>query len=152
MKLAAKEDIDAPIDAVFAQLTDAVTLERTALRRGVTVTRSMSGPTLIEDEEWGARVKIRGKQRDITAQVTKLVEPTEMRVHARVGGLEVTTDIELVALSRNRTRMSVKPDLKPKTMSARLLVQSLRLTRSTVERKLRKRIADAARAIETRAG
>lgn len=151
MKLAAKEDIDAPIDAVFAQLTDAVTLERTALRRGVTVTRSMSGPVLLEDEEWASSVKIRGKQRNIAAKVIKLVDPTEMRVFARIGGLEITTEIELVALSRTRTRMSVKPDLKPKTMSARLLVQSLRLTRSTVERKLRKRISDAARAIEERA-
>ena len=39
MKFSTKEDIEAPLDHVFARLTDFDGLERSALRRGAEVTR-----------------------------------------------------------------------------------------------------------------
>ena len=60
------------------------------------------------------------------------------------------TRIEFVALSRSRTRVAMDLELKPKTLSARLMVQSLKLARANLEKKFRVRMADYAQAIEDR--
>jgi hypothetical protein len=65
-------------------------------------------------------------------------------------GLEVDMIVELVALSRGRTRLSVDLDLKPKSISARLLVQSLKLAKANLSKKFHLRIADYARDLEDR--
>ena len=58
--------------------------------------------------------------------------------------------VELVALSRKRTRLQMTIDLKPQNLSARLLVQSLKLARGSIKRKFDKRMAGFARDIEQR--
>jgi hypothetical protein len=58
--------------------------------------------------------------------------------------------VELVALSRGRTRLSVELELKPRSISARLLVQSLKLARANLNKKFHLRMADYARELEDR--
>lgn len=58
--------------------------------------------------------------------------------------------IELVALSPARTRLSVDVNLKPNSIPARLLVQSLKLARTNLNKKFHLRMADYARDIEER--
>ena len=56
--------------------------------------------------------------------------------------------MELLALSRNRTRLSVTIDLTPKSLSARLLLQSLKLAKNNLTRKFKLRVSEFAEVIE----
>ena len=59
--------------------------------------------------------------------------------------------IDLTALTPNRTRMNVQARLAPRTLSARLLVQSLKLAKARMTRKFSVRVAQFAKTIEGRA-
>ncbi len=150
MQFTAREDIEAPLDRVFAELTNFEALERQALRRGVQVRRTddMSGKG--EGMCWETAFTFRGKERDARIVLSDFTAPERMVFDSVSGGLEAATMIELVALSRARTRISVNSELKPKTLSARLLVQSLKLAKGGVEKRFRKRVAGYAKDLEDR--
>ncbi len=56
--------------------------------------------------------------------------------------------VDLVALSRGRTRLSMEMELKPQNLSARLLVQSLKLAKTSMMKRFEQRIASYARDLE----
>lgn len=150
MQLSAVEDIAAPIEQVFEQLTEFDAIERQALRRGVDVRRQFVGDSPKNGEGWSARFRFRGKDREAKITVAEIDAPTFLRFFGISGGLETNTDIELVALSRSRTRVNVTVQFVPKTLSARLLVQSFKLARGTLSKRFRVRMAEFAKHIETR--
>lgn len=150
MKFASKEDIAAPIDAVFTMLADFDSFERAAMRRGAEVQRTDNlrapGPGM----SWNARFMLRGRERRISVVLSTYDPPNQMVFTGGSPGLEAEMVIDLVALSRQRTRMSVSLKLSPKTLSARLMVQSLKLARSNLNRRFKLRLADYARITEER--
>lgn len=150
MQLTAVEDIAAPIDRVFAQLTEFEAIERQALRRGIEVRRQYEGAAPAPGEGWDARFRFRGKEREARIRLEEMDAPNAMRFAGVSGGLETMTSIDLVALSPTRTRVSVELQLLPRTLSARLLVQSFKLARGNLLKRFRVRMAGFARDIETR--
>jgi hypothetical protein len=57
-----------------------------------------------------------------------------------------------MALSRARTRLVLEIELKPETLAARLLVQSMKLARGALDKRLQVRVAEFAKAVEERHG
>jgi hypothetical protein len=53
-------------------------------------------------------------------------------------------------LSRSRTRVLVELEVKPLNLSARLLVQSMKLAKGSLTRKYKLRIAEYAKGMEDR--
>lgn len=151
MKFSSKEDIDVPIEQVFAMVSNFDTIERAALRRGAEVQRldTLAKPGV--GMRWSAAFKARGRMRQLDIDMVAYNPPNVMQFHSVAQGLESDFLIELVAMSRNRTRLSVQLDLKPRSISARLLVQSLKLARSNLNAKFHQRMADYARELENRA-
>lgn len=151
MEFQAKEDIEAPIDKVFAILSDVNGMERQALRRGIKVRRTTPEEAPDAGMRWNAGFKFRG--RDMTADVllSRFEPPEALAFEGQSGGLETAFDVDLTALSPGRTRMSVTAMLSPKTLSARLLVQSLKLAKGRVTRKFSVRVAQFAKTLEERA-
>ena len=73
-----------------------------------------------------------------------------MRFHTNSPNVSVDTIVELVALSRGRTRLSFVADVHPKNLGARLVLQSLKLAKASVTRRFEQRIATYARELEDR--
>jgi len=150
MKFSTKEDIEAPIDYVFERVTDFQSFERSALRRGAEVQRA---DTLIAPGvgmAWDAVFQMRGKSRQVQIELSELDAPNSMVISSRSAAMGGYLAVELVALSRGRTRMSVDIELKPKNLSSRLLVQSLKLARSNLTKRYKLRVAGFARDLEDR--
>jgi hypothetical protein len=59
---------------------------------------------------------------------------------------------ELFALTRNRTRMTVGTEIRPLNLPARLLIQSLKLTKAKLSAKYAERVRAFVAEIETRHG
>ena len=55
--------------------------------------------------------------------------------------LDIRLEIAFTALSKTQTRFQVSTILKPKTLTARLLVQSMKMTRSKYNQRFQKRVA-----------
>ena len=152
MKFASKEDIAAPIDAVFAMVSDFDSFERAAMRRGAEVQRTDTMRTPGVGMSWRARFMLRGRERKISVTLSTYDPPNRLVLDGVSPNIEGQMTVDLVALSRQRTRMSVALKLTPKTLAARLLIQSLKLARSNLTRKFHLRVADFAKDVEDRHG
>lgn len=147
MKFSTREDIAAPIAFVFDRMSNFEHFERQALRRGAHVRRSDHGQYAV-GSAWDVRFKYRGKERSLQANLARFDDPQLIQVDSLTSGIEGVTLIELVPLSPARTRIAVSIDLRAKTLSSRLLLQSLKLAKSNLTGRFKKRIADYAQSIE----
>ncbi len=145
-----KEDIEAPLDHVFGVITDFDSFERQALRRGAEVTRLDALTSKGVGMAWNIGFRMRGKDRKLHAEVTEYDTPNRTVIESRSPGLDGQLVAELVALSRNRTRLSLSIELKPQNLSARLLVQSLKLARGNLNKRFMVRVAEFAKDTEDR--
>lgn len=150
MQFTSKEDIEAPIEQVFAMLSEFESFERSAIRRGIEVIRTDEHTAPVAGYAWNARFKLRGKMRDLTLGLVTYDPPTVMRFESDSHGLDGIMTLDLMALSPRRTRMTVSLDLNPKTLAARLLVQSLKLAKGNLTKRFKLKVADYAKNMEDR--
>lgn len=150
MKFSTRTDIEAPIDHVFAEVSDFSTFERSAMRRGAKVQRVDSQDVRGPGMAWQTEFTFRGKTREVRIDLEDYEEPVMLGFAGKSAGLTGFCEIELIALSPKKTRMRVSLDLKPHTLSARLLIQSIKLAKGTVDKKFEARVADYARDIAAR--
>ncbi len=151
MKLAAREDISAPIDAVFSEIAEFGNYERAALRRGADVRRTDNLAENGVGMAWKTRFDFRGHERSATIELTDYEPSERLCVDVTSSGLAIALEIELVAMSRTRTRVSISVDARPNTIPARLMLQSMKLARQSLVKRFRSRISDFAADIEKRA-
>lgn len=150
MKFSTKEDLEIPIDEVFGMLSDFDGYERAIMRRGAEISRTDHMTTPGVGMTWSAKAKLRGKMREFQVELVEYDRPNQMRFDAGSKNIQARFLVELVALSRARTRMRVELDVRPQTLSARLLMQSAKLARNTLNRRYKTRIAHFATDLEER--
>lgn len=149
MKFSTREDIEAPVDYVFGQISDFGTFERQALRRGADVRRLDSGP-FVKGSAWDVAFTFRGKDRQSRGTLSIFDAPNMIQVDFVSSNIEGNSLIELVPLSPHRTRVIVTIDIGAKTLAARLMLQSLKLAKSNLTNRFKKRVGDFATDIEDR--
>lgn len=149
MKFSTREDIEAPIAYVFDRVSDFTAFERRALRQGAEVSRRAHGPYHTGDT-WDIAFKFRGRDRKVEARLTRFEPPNELEIESDSDGLNGVTQVALVALSPARTRVLVTCDLRAKTLTARLLLQSLKLAKTKISKRFNARVQDYAEDIEDR--
>ncbi|MBY6049726.1 SRPBCC family protein [Vannielia litorea] len=150
MNFTGKEDIEKPIEEVFAAVTDHEAFEKQVLRRGHEITRTDALDASGVGMSWKMRFPIRGQMRDLNATVSAYDKPEHVALDLNIGGLDAVVKIDLIELSKMRTRMSLDIELMPRTITSRVLVQSLRLRRSSLTQGLRRRMAEFALQVEAR--
>jgi len=152
MKFSAREDIEAPIERVFAAMTDFHAIELAALRRGVQVSRLDGLATAAAGASWDIAFRYRGKVRAMVGTISACEPYERLAFDVRAQGYEVSTAFTLLALSRKRTRITSDMDVRPRSLPARLLLQSARLGRAALVRRYADRIHLMALELEDRAG
>ncbi|HEY0276434.1 MAG TPA: SRPBCC family protein [Paenirhodobacter sp.] len=151
MILIGKVDIAAPAGTVFHSITDIETLSILARRRGVVLRRTDGAPEegmVSPGMTWDADFRFRGKDRHMDAEVTRLIAPDEMAFRAVSRGFEITVTTQVVALAAIRSRLLVTLEARPRTLGARLLLQSARLGQSGLEARFQQRIDAYGKTIE----
>ncbi|MFT6451247.1 MAG: hypothetical protein ACJA06_000728 [Halocynthiibacter sp.] len=144
MKFSTREDIEAPIEFVYQQVADFDGLEKQALRRGYALERVEAGDAQGMGTAWNARVPFRGKTRELKARISDVSAPTGYCIQSQSGGLGMDFEVELVALSRNRTRVVIGLEVRPNTLSSRLLVQSMKFAKSNLQKRFSRRVGEFA--------
>jgi len=150
MKLTVKYDVEAPLAFVFGQLVDFGGWERAAMRRGADVIRSDKLREVGPGAMWHANFRYRAKDRAVTIRLDNLTPQTAMGLTAISKVVDGVIGMDLLDLGATRTRFTVRLDVRPKTLAARIYVQSLRLARARVERSFAQRIAQFTAEIEHR--
>lgn len=141
MKFSTREDIQAPQHVVFDALSEFEVYERIAMRRGVEVRRRSKPEMPGLGTVWDARFLMRQKEREITLQIATFERPDCIEINMKSKSFSGRITFELMSLSRNKTRLTVGFDIRPLTLPSRLLLQSMRLTKSSLDRRFRARVA-----------
>ncbi len=150
MKLAAKSDVEAPAPFVFAQLADFEGWERAAMRRGAEVIRTDNLRSSAPGMTWDTMFNYLGKDRRATIRLDALSPTTHLALSGKAAPVDGVLTIDILDLGAKRTRIEVRLEVKPKTIAARIFVQSLRLARSRVERSFAQRVDQLAVELEDR--
>lgn len=143
MKFVAKQDVELPQQTLFDRMADFQMFERVAIRRGVDVVRtgSLASKSGIK---WDCKFEFRARKRDARVQVTEFNSPDHLAFLVTNTALNIKLEIMLSALSKKQSRLLVTSVIEPKTLAARLLVQSMKLTRSKYNQRYQKRVAEVA--------
>ncbi|WP_397542532.1 SRPBCC family protein [Roseovarius salis] len=143
-------DVEAPSDFVFSQMADFNAIERAAMRRGAEVQRidklTRTGPGMA----WDVSFEFRGKTRELRLELVEYDPPNGMSFDYRSPSLSGRMTLELVALSRNSTRVRMDVTAKAETLTGKLMLQSVKLARKTVNSRAKARMATYAAEIERR--
>lgn len=140
MNLTAHKDIDAPINYVFQRISNFEAYERQALRRGAEVSRVDGNGPVTVGSAWHVNFTFRGKPRSMIATIAEITAPEHVRIMTDAKGLDAITKMNLVALSPKATRVTVSIDLSPKSLAARLLVQSMKLAKGRLKKRFTGRL------------
>jgi len=133
MKLTTKTDVEAPLGFVYASLIDHVAWEREALHRGAEIERPADMPLSGVGAGWRVWMPLRGKVRKFLVRIDDLA-PNERIVFGLQGqAVDGGSVLEVSALSPRRTRLRVVLEIKPRTLAARLFLNTLRLARGRVQ-------------------
>jgi hypothetical protein len=141
MKLSARTDIELPHETVFAAASDFAGTEARLAARGIEVRRTRDQTPPGPGIAWDARARLRGRMRDIHAELTVFAPPLHLAVLSRIGGMTSAFDLRLVALSAGRTRVIVGMDLRADTLRTKLLLQAMRLGKRQAEARLARALA-----------
>ncbi|MBU0643117.1 MAG: SRPBCC family protein [Alphaproteobacteria bacterium] len=141
MKFSTRQDIEAPAEFVFERFADFEGLERQAMRRGIDVKRKSPSQPRGVGAGWTLKVPFRGKLRDLAVEIRDYDAPNGLVADAKSGGLDMILTADLMALSPQRTRMTLGYDVLPNTLSARILVQSVKFAKSTLQKRFETRVS-----------
>ena len=133
---------------VWARFTYFSCFEEDARGRGAILNRVGNWTQTVQGVEWRGEVTVRGKSRPITAKVTQLVPQELCIVDSRIGGMNCHQEIIFVPLSTTVTRVALMLDLSADTLTARLLLQTMKLARGRVLQKLQGVLARQGNAVE----
>lgn len=141
MKFSTREDIEGAIEDVFARISNAEHFEKAARLRGAEVDRVDQLDEQGIGMRWKAAFDLRGRRRKVDLEMVEFEAPARMRIASQSQGIDGDFVIDLTALSQTRTRAAVALEIKPKNLSSRLLIQSLRLAKGTLTKRYKARVA-----------
>lgn len=151
MKFRNVQDIEADIATVFAHVTDFDAFERAAMSRGADVVRLDPLTAPAPGMAWRVAGQFRGRKRSAEIELVEIDAPHATRFAASSPGYEMTLDVNLIELSPRRTRLVVELLVRPRSLGARIMLQSLQLARGTINRRFRARMRAFATFIEDNA-
>ena len=148
MQFTNNEDIEASIEQTFGAVSDFENFERLALRRGAEIQRTDDLGCHGVGMTWKGMFDLRGTERAFKATILEFDEPHVVCGLVGTDGIDVELEINLIALSPNRTRLKVNVNLKPRTLSPRLILQSARLAKNNLNRRFKQKVQNFAQDIE----
>ncbi|WP_283176725.1 SRPBCC family protein [Gemmobacter sp. 24YEA27] len=150
MKFSAKQDIEAPLDFVWQEVIDFEHFERMAVRRGAEVERIDHLKRPEAGMAWRLRFAYKSKPRKVLLRIAELSPPNALDLDLDSPSVAGGVRLELLSLAPKRTRVLLVAETRPKTIAARLLIQSLRLVKGRTQRRLDGQMGKFAKMIEER--
>lgn len=150
MKLTARTDLDVPVDVVYTSLADHASWEREAVRNGVEIERPAGTPDSGVGATWRVRGHFKGKSRKAVIRIDQMTADQLIALSIDSPTMDGVARIEIVALSMRRSRVRMDLEIKPKTLAARLFVNTMRLAKGRVQAKFERGLAHLGGRISSR--
>lgn len=151
MKLNARKDVDMAAAELFAAISDFAYFERLALSQGVVVDRLAGEGRCAAGSVWRTRFLFRGRERTMTTRISEVETPRNLFLQGQSGNYDLFIAAHLAPLSRYETRLAVEFVVKPRSLAARMTIQTMRLARARIEARLSRKLGQFVDHVRTRA-
>jgi uncharacterized membrane protein len=148
LKFKVADDVEAPVDWVWEGFTDFAAIEADIRARDTELSRVGDWKEAALGVAWRGSVPVRGKVRTIDARIAAFAPEERLLVESRIGGMACTYEVTFAPLTGGSTRVSVVLELKASTLSARLLLQTLKIARRKVIQRLDGAVVRQGQAVE----
>lgn len=145
MHFVVRRDLDAPADYVFDSFSDFEGFERLATLRGAKV-RRLGGT----DPAWQVQFALNRKPRRLAVRLEEAARPGSMLFDGESKHMNGDLRLDFATLGAERTRLTLRFEMKPVTLTARIMLQTLRLGRGRMTARLHGGLDRLAYGIETR--
>lgn len=139
MKFSVRRDKELPAQQLFTAISDFARIERMLARRGVEVRRTTPDPIARAGSAWELGFDLRGKRRDVQLEVAELDAPENMILTGGGESLSVELTMTVIPLAASRSRIIFEAEVKPRSMRARLVLQTAKLGKAQLDRKFAER-------------
>jgi uncharacterized protein YndB with AHSA1/START domain len=136
MKLTTTQSFSQPPAHVFEALTDFEHFETLARARGAQVTRRDPAGQIARGSVWTSVFDWRGRERRLTTTLAGWAPGQSLRFDLASRPVDGELEIHLTPTESGGTEVETTLTLTPKTLPAKLAVQSLKLTRGRAQRRI----------------
>ena len=147
MRLRAETDVAAPAGTVWRRLADPAALEGAATARGADVARLDGAGPVAPGAAWRIAFPFHGRPRSLTLRLTEVTAPETLSGVAEGEGLTGQAVVKIDPATPEVTRVTATVDLGATGFQGRLLLQTLKLMRGTLEAKMQDRLDRFARRV-----
>ncbi|MBL9047589.1 MAG: hypothetical protein JNK34_09825 [Tabrizicola sp.] len=140
MKLAAMTDLDAPIGFVYECIADHQSWEREAVERGIDLERPADMPLSGLGAGWLLKLPFRGRLVNLLLRLVHMVRDDRIDFDLQSNAIEGDLSLSVMALSPRRTRLRLQIEVKPRTLTARVLLNTLKLAKGRVQARMDLRV------------
>lgn len=148
MRLHSVQDVHAPMSYVFQYMSNFETHLQTAAVYGALVVRTDTLDEIGVGATWHVDAKIRGKDREFDVELTSYSPDSNMEFMISSRNIDMDLKVKLAPAGGDETQVKIVTKSKPKSLSARLLVQSAKLAHKTISRRFDLRVQDLMGRIE----
>lgn len=141
MRFSFREDTALPADQLFAALSDFARIERMMARGGADVRRVDPAQQPGVGMAWDIAFDLQGKQRALRLTITRFDPPEEIVIHGQGDAVDLEVTVTVIALTRAKSRMMLDVEAKARNMRARLMLQTARLGKAQLDRRLAQRVS-----------
>ncbi|MFD1795674.1 hypothetical protein FQV27_04145 [Paracoccus aurantiacus] len=138
MKFSTRIDQDVPAEEMFDAVANFDRIERMLMRRGVSVRRN--NDMSVGSRSWDLAFDWRGQRREVNLVLTRFDRPEHLTMTGQSAPFDMVLDMSVVALSRQKSRLIFELDVKPRNMRARLALQTAKLGKTQLDRKIAKKV------------
>ncbi len=140
MKFSTRIDKEVTAERMFDALADFDRIERILMRRGVSVSRldNISAGA----RAWDIAFDWRGQRRDLRLVLVQFDRPERLALTGQSTPFDLRIDLSVVALALQRSRLIFEMEVKPRNMRARLALQTAKLGKTQIERKIARKVED----------
>lgn len=148
MDFSLSKEINAPVAFVFQAVTEFEQFEAAAIGRGVKVQRRSAPSDTAPGPIWDIQFAFHGKALDLTLEVTEQTAPDLLAASIVAKSFKGRATCQLTECAPEQTRMTLRFLFEGQTLSGRLFLKALDVTKPAMEQKIATRMADFAQKTE----
>ena len=140
MKFSTRIDKEVTAERMFDALADFDRIERILMRRGVSLNRvdNISAGA----RAWDLAFDWRGQRRELRLVLVQFDRPERLALTGQSTPFDLRIDLSVVSLALQRSRLIFEIEVKPRNMRARLALQTAKLGKAQIDRKIAKKVED----------
>ena len=150
LKIVATSEVELPAGRAFDAFTDVDRFEMMARRRGAKIRRHGGSNDPLTDVSWDVETTIRRKTRNFQVYISEIDAPGLIVYQMVSKQYEASARIYFLPVEDHASRVRVELRANPKTIAARIVLHSMRLSKNRIRRRMERGLKLYCQSIESR--